>query len=88
MWEAEVKKHAGDRPGHAPDAGELVGAPRSTRNMWMRVFNVGLTTKVCSRQWPEPVGRTALENTACELVSQVNRAQRTGRLFSRQTVVF
>ena len=47
--EAEVKKHAGVRPGHPPDAGELVGAPGSTRNMWMRVLNVGLTRKVCSR---------------------------------------
>ena len=66
------------------------GAPGSTRNVWMRVFNVGLTTKVlfeamagASRQYG-----TAFENTACELVSQVNRAQPTGRLFSRQTGVF
>jgi NADPH dehydrogenase (quinone) len=89
-WEAEEKKPARVRPGHPPDADELVRCTWIYKKYVDEVFNVGLTTKVllegmagASRQYG-----TALENTARELVSQVNRAKRTGRLFSRQTVVF
>jgi hypothetical protein len=71
--EAEVKKHAGVRTGHPPDAGELVRCTWIYKKYMEEVFNAGLTTKVLL----EGDGRTPagsmvrhLKNTVCELISQ------------------
>ena len=72
-----MKKHAGVRTGHSPDADELVRCTWIYKKYVDEVFNVGLTTKVLLEgdgRTPSRQYKRHLKNTACELVSQVNRA--------------
>jgi hypothetical protein len=78
-----VKKDVDVRPGHPPDAGELVRCTWIYKNYWMRSLMPVWPRRSWSRAMAgrQPAVWYGLKDTAYELVPRVNGAQWTGRLF-------